>query len=153
MTCGIIYCKRCAITVIPYLAHSALFGRGMCDEPAMLCMPQEHDTRVLLKNWAQILAQAFAVYLQVILKTEDGTVVGKTRVEDMGIGIYEAGYTAPAPGEYKVHVQLIDVASKGAPVAVRGSPFRITCTDPWTLHRVMGTVPTRNAVSITCTCG
>ena len=24
---------------------------------------------------------------QVVLKTEDGTVVGKTRVEDMGIGI------------------------------------------------------------------
>lgn len=72
--------------------------------------------------------------------------VGKTRIDDLGIGIYEAGYTAPAPGEYKVHVQLVDVASKSAAVEVRGSPFRITCSDPWTSHRVMGTVPTRNPV-------
>lgn len=74
--------------------------------------------------------------------------MGKTRVDDLGIGIYEAGYTAPAPGEYKVHVQLVDVASKSAAVEVRGSPFRVTCSDPWTSHRVMGTVPTRNPVCL-----
>ena len=83
-----------------------------------------------------------------VLKAEDGAVVGKTRIDDLGIGIYEAGYTAPAPGEYKVHVQLVDVASKSAAVEVRGSPFRVTCSDPWTSHRVMGTVPTRNPVRL-----
>ena len=72
--------------------------------------------------------------------------VGRSRVDDLGIGIYEAGYTAPAAGEYKVHVQLVDVSAKGAAVEVRGSPFRVTCADPWTSHRVMGTVPSRNAV-------
>ena len=86
--------------------------------------------------------------LQVVLKAEDGTVVGRTRIDDLGIGIYEAGYTAPGPGEYKVHVQLVDVASKSAAVEVRGSPFRVTCSDPWTSHRVMGTVPTRNPVCL-----
>ncbi|KAK9867723.1 hypothetical protein WJX84_004647 [Apatococcus fuscideae] len=87
---------------------------------------------------------------KVVLKTEDGTVVGKSRVDDLGIGIYEAGYTAPAAGEYKVHVQLVDVSAKGAAVEVRGSPFRVTCADPWTSHRVMGTVPSRNAGATVC---
>ena len=72
----------------------------------------------------------------------DGKYTGVSRVTDLHNGIYEAVYSAPAPGKYSVHVTFTDLGT-GDQVPIRGSPFIVECEDPWTKHRVMGATPAR----------
>lgn len=54
-------------------------------------------------------------------------------------------YAAPAPGQYLVHASYNELGTADY-VPIRGSPFSVTCTDPWVKHRVMGTVPAKRKV-------
>ena len=72
---------------------------------------------------------------------------GGSRIVDLHNGLYEVFYTAPAPGAFLVHVEYADAALNPVPVGIRGSPFAVECTDPWTKYRVLGALPARRQVS------
>ena len=71
---------------------------------------------------------------------------GGSRIVDLHNGLYEVFYTAPAPGAFLVHVEYADAALNPVPVGIRGSPFAVECTDPWTKYRVLGALPARRQV-------
>ena len=71
---------------------------------------------------------------------------GQSRIVDLHNGLYEVFYTAPATGAFLVHVEYADAGANPVPVGIRGSPFAVQCTDPWTKFRVLGALPARRPV-------
>lgn len=69
-------------------------------------------------------------------------VEGRWRIEDLANGLYEVNYCTPLPGRYHVHVYHADLGAS-EPGQIRGSPFTIECSDPWTKHRTMGACPAK----------
>ena len=67
-------------------------------------------------------------------------ITGRGALTDLHNGSYSALYSVPMPGMYDVTVTHQDLGSE-TPTNIRGSPFRIMCSDPWTKPRVLGTVP------------
>ena len=51
-------------------------------------------------------------------------------------------FAAPTPGPYRVHVCYNELGTSEC-AHIRGSPFSVTCSDPWARHRLMGTAPAR----------
>ena len=80
----------------------------------------------------------------------EGDLQGGGRIVDLHNGLYEVFYTAPTAGAYLVHVEYADAGVNPVPVGIRGSPFAIECTDPWTKHRVLGALPARRQVRQAC---
>lgn len=70
----------------------------------------------------------------------DGKVEGEAFIRDLNDGKYEVHYSVPLPGSYLVHVQHADLGGTDQ-IPVRGSPFKVTATDPWTKHRMLGNIP------------
>lgn len=59
-------------------------------------------------------------------------------------------YSVPLPGVYDVNVTHHDLGSENLS-HVRGSPFKVQASDPWTKHRVMGPTPAqRKAPTLQC---
>lgn len=75
------------------------------------------------------------------IASEDGKIEGSARIVDKNIGTYDVFYSVPMPGVYLVHVTHMDLGEKPEELPTRGSPFRVTCKDPWTRQRVMGSTP------------
>ncbi|DBA86689.1 TPA: Dynein alpha chain, flagellar outer arm [Trebouxia sp. C0004] len=73
----------------------------------------------------------------------EGEMQGGSRIVDLHNGLYEVFYTAPATGAFLVHVEYADAGLNPVPVGIRGSPFAVECTDPWTKYRVLGALPAR----------
>ena len=78
-----------------------------------------------------------------------GDMQGSSRIVDLHNGLYEVFYTAPSVGAFLVHVEYADAGVNPVPVGIRGSPFTVECTDPWTKYRVLGALPARRQVSLT----
>lgn len=87
--------------------------------------------------------------MQVRVVAAEGEMQGQSRVVDLHNGLYEVFYTAPATGAFLVHVEYADAGVNPVPIGIRGSPFAVQCTDPWTKFRVLGALPARRAVSQT----
>eukprot|EP00891_Asterochloris_glomerata_P001316 jgi/Astpho2/1316/Aster-06188 len=73
-----------------------------------------------------------------------GALEGSSRIVDLHKGLYEVFFTAPAPGAFLVHVEYADAGIE-TPVGIRGSPFAIEVGDPWTKHRVLGSLPAKRS--------
>jgi hypothetical protein len=79
---------------------------------------------------------------QVRVVAADGSCEGSVRVVDLGTGLHEVYYMAPRPGAYLIHVTCVDVGdSAKTAVHVRGSPFTVECSSPWTPLAVTGEAP------------
>lgn len=78
---------------------------------------------------------------EVVVVSEDGKSEGTVSMVDNDNGTYEVHYTALLPGNYLISVRHLDLGEKGDWAHIRGSPFKVTCQDPWTHHRVMGQLP------------
>lgn len=74
--------------------------------------------------------------------SEDGNTEGSARIVDKNNGTYDVFYRVPMPGVYLVHVSHMDLGERPEELPTRGSPFKVTCQDPWTRQRVMGSTPT-----------
>lgn len=72
----------------------------------------------------------------------DNKFEGTSRVLDLNNGQYQVYYAAPTPGPYFLHVTYNELGTTDI-VPIRGSPFSVICSDPWTKHRVMGSIPAR----------
>jgi hypothetical protein len=83
---------------------------------------------------------------QVRVVAAEGEMQGGSRIVDLHNGLYEVFYTAPATGAFLVHVEYADAGLNPVPVGIRGSPFAVECTDPWTKYRVLGALPARRQV-------
>lgn len=70
----------------------------------------------------------------------DGKLEGEPCIRDLNDGKYEVHYSVPLPGAYLVHVSHADLGGTDQ-IPVRGSPFKVTASDPWTKHRLLGTIP------------
>jgi hypothetical protein len=68
------------------------------------------------------------------------SVAGRGTITDLENGQYSGSFSVPMPGNYTVNITNLDLGSEH-PSHVRGSPFHITCVDPWTKPRVLGTLP------------
>lgn len=77
----------------------------------------------------------------VTICSEDGRTNGKSAIVDKKNGIYEVFYSVPMPGVYLVHIRHLDLGDKPEKLPIRGSPFKVSCQDPWTRQRVMGSTP------------
>ena len=78
---------------------------------------------------------------------EENRIFGEARVVDPDTGLFYAYYSVPSEGKYNVHVKY---NGEG----IRGSPFPVTCKDPWTTHRVIGTAPiSRKGLTFTTLAG
>ncbi len=82
----------------------------------------------------------------------DGKNEGAARVRDLHNGSYEVQYMAPTAGKYHIHVSFNELGTSDF-VPIRGSPFTVNCTDPWTKHRVMGPVPAKRKGATVTTLG
>ena len=72
----------------------------------------------------------------------DGKLIGSARYVDLEDGMYHMFYSVPAVGTYLVHVKYHELGTNES-TPIRGSPFSITCTDPWTKHRITGSTPAK----------
>eukprot|EP00879_Flechtneria_rotunda_P017284 GHRR01018106.1.p1 GENE.GHRR01018106.1~~GHRR01018106.1.p1 ORF type:complete len:1124 (+),score=375.49 GHRR01018106.1:243-3374(+) len=72
----------------------------------------------------------------------DGLVTGDARITDLQDGRYEVHYSVPKAASYLVHISHADLGGNES-VPLRGSPFKVHATDPWTQHRVLGSIPGR----------
>ena len=79
---------------------------------------------------------------KVTVVSADGKYEGASRVRDLENGQYEVHYIAPTAGKYQIFVSFNELGTSDF-VPIRGSPFSMTCQDPWTKHRVMGAAPAR----------
>lgn len=79
---------------------------------------------------------------QVQIQSEDGTKTGRSRIVDLGTGVYHVFYIAPTAGPYLVHVSHQDLGDEHC-TPIRGSPYKVQCKDPWTQHRVVGAIPAK----------
>jgi len=79
---------------------------------------------------------------QVRTVSMDGKYEGVARIKDLSNGQYEGHYMAPTPGQYQIFVAFNELGTSDY-VPIRGSPFTVTCVDPWVKHRVMGSTPAR----------
>lgn len=86
--------------------------------------------------------------MQVRVVAAEGEMQGGSRIVDLHNGLYEVLYTAPATGAFLVHVEYADAGPNPVPVGIRGSPFAVECTDPWTKYRVLGALPARRQVTL-----
>lgn len=84
---------------------------------------------------------------QVRVVAADGSCEGLVRMVDLGTGLHEVGYMAPRPGVYLIHITCVDVGdSAKTAVHIRGSPFTVECSSPWTPMPVTGDAPAARQV-------
>lgn len=86
------------------------------------------------------------MWVQVRVVAAEGDMQGDSRIVDLHNGLYEVFYTAPATGTFLLHVEYADAGVNPVPVGIRGSPFAVQCTDPWSKLRVLGALPARRQV-------
>ncbi|KAK9817742.1 hypothetical protein WJX72_001478 [[Myrmecia] bisecta] len=134
-------CAKNCLAYGPGLLPSCLFGLEM---PFII---QAKDT---CGNKRQSGSDDFKV---TIVATDNPAVEGTARIVDLENGLYEVFYTAPMPGKYNVFVKYAELGDQGHPVDIRGSPFVVECSDPWTKHRVMGATPAKRTGLSLCSLG
>lgn len=81
----------------------------------------------------------------------DGKLEGDVTIRDMHDGKYEVHFSVPLPGPYLVHASYADLGGSES-IPLRGSPFRVEATDPWTRHRLLGVAPARAKVCVRLPC-
>jgi dynein heavy chain len=122
-------------------AHNALTHAPPCAHPLQQAKDTLNDKRTSGSD-----------VFRVTVVSADGKYEGISRVRDLANGQYEVHYTAPTAGLYHIHVAHNELGTPDF-VPIRGSPFAVTCTDPWTKHRVVGATPARRKGATVATVG
>ena len=66
---------------------------------------------------------------------------GSVRQVDFDNGTHEIFYSVPSTGRYRIDVGYDDLGEPQEIIPIRGSPFYMDFTDPWTYKRTLGSAP------------